>query len=261
LWLLSCASAWAWGPDGHRIVARIAEDRLTAKARAGVTALLAPGQSLADNYVCNWPDYIRDDQPETGPWHYVDIPYDAVAYNAARDCTNGACVVAQVIRCERSIATPAKSATRRSRALKFFVHFVGDMHQPLHCISRDDDAGGNLRTVIYPGDPKESNLHAIWDANLVLANLGTNSWRAYADTLNGRITPAEAAAWSLGTPADWANESHAIAVNVTYKGVPPTGGPPFEPDKAYIAAGRRVVDEQLMKAGVRLAALLNRAFR
>src|SRR2546422_40060 len=85
----SARSALAWGPEGHEIVGHIAELHLTGKAKVGVAAILGPGKSISDNNVANWPDFIRHDRPETGPWHFVDIPFDATSYDPQRDCPDG----------------------------------------------------------------------------------------------------------------------------------------------------------------------------
>ena len=257
---VSVQTSFAWGPEGHRIVARVAELRLKPKAKAALEALI-PGEHLSDNYICNWPDYVRNDEPETGPWHYVDIPYDAKAYDAARDCPDGQCIVAQIKVCAASLADRKASAGDRRRALCFLVHFVGDLHQPLHCVSRDDDRGGNLRTIRYPGQLEDTNLHSVWDASLVHANLQGQDPIAYADGLNATIAFWPAYWWSRGTVAGWAWEGREAAVQYVYAGVPPTGGPAFALGEDYIVASRRVVNRQLMKGGVRLAAVLNHCLR
>lgn len=251
--------AQAWGPEGHRIVAHIAERHLSESARAAIATMLAPDQSLSDNMVCNWPDYIKHDETNTAPWHYVDIPYESGAYDAARDCPGGQCIVEQITRLEGVLADTRVSPEERFRALAFLVHFVGDVHQPLHCISRDDDQGGNLRPARWPGVKKPTNLHALWDSNLVRSGLGTQAILDYADGLNARITAPEEKAWASGSPADWAVESHDLAVKVAYRGVPADNFTVFKPAPAYIAEGRDTIEHQFMKAGIRLATLLNRA--
>jgi hypothetical protein len=258
---LQADPARAWGPEGHRIVAHIAERRLSDGARAAIGTMLAPDQEISDNMVCNWPDYIKHDEPESGPWHYVDIPYEASSYVAQRDCTNGQCIVEQITHFELVLADPKASPEDRHRALAFVVHFLGDVHQPLHCISRDDDQGGNLRPVRWPGVHKPTNLHSLWDSNLVRSELGTQSALDYADDLNAKITPRQARIWAKGRPVDWALEGHALAVKLVYRGVPTDGSKVFEPDRAYIDDGRAAVESQLMKAGIRLAAVLNRALK
>lgn len=255
------SSSLAWGPEGHRIVAHIAEQRLTTQALERIDRLLKPGERLSDNSVCNWPDYIRHDQPETAAWHFVDIPFGAANYDAARDCPTGQCIVAEIAVLTATLQNPDARLRDRARALRFLVHFVADLHQPLHCISRDDDRGGNLRTIRFPNQTKETNLHAVWDMSLVHAALGTNDSLTYAEALSHRITERDETAWTNGTIADWAIEGHDIAVSKTYSGIPPVGGPPFPLTQEYVDLNRLVVEDQLMKAGVRLATVLNQALK
>jgi hypothetical protein len=119
---------------------------------------LLDGTHLAD--VSTWADDVRRDHPETSRWHYVDIPYVATNYDPARDCQatdHGDCVIAEIARAERVLGDTSKSKAGRAEALKFLVHFVGDMHQPLHSIERKDpvtghgDAGGNGVHVTFFG--------------------------------------------------------------------------------------------------------------
>ena len=130
---------------------------------------------------------------------------------------------------------------------------------PLHCISRDDDRGGNERTILFPDQAKPTNLHAVWDFNLVRAVIEKQDVLKCADALEAGITPAQAQAWSGGAPVDWAMESHVVAIQSAYAGVPPVGGPPFALDAAYVRANTRIVHLRLQQAGVRLALILNRA--
>ena len=259
--LLVVRPALAWGPEGHRIVAHIAENRLTPEARRDLHQLLLSDQAISDTSICVWPDYIRSDEPETGPWHYVDIPYAATNYDPAVCCVSNQCIVEMIPQMEKMLGDKSAPIPDRTRALRFLVHFLGDIHQPLHCADRDDDRGGNLRTARYPGLIKDTNLHSIWDSNLVLDNMGDCNPLEYADLIAGKIGSRQSRNWSKGTPADWAWETHTLAVNHAYKGVPPTGGDPYVITQAYVDANKPVVELQLMKAGVRLASVLNRCLR
>lgn len=259
--LLVGPRAHAWGPEGHAIVGRIAELRLTDAARAGVASLLAPGTHLSDDGVASWADAIRRADASTGPWHYVDIPYGAAAYDPARDCTNDDCVVAQLVKQEAVLADTTAGREARATALRFIVHFAGDLHQPLHCISRDDDRGGNLCRVLYPGHPEETNLHVVWDSNVLQACMAGRDIRSFAAALNARIGRRQLRRWARGDAAEWAWESHQAAVAYAYPGVPPAGSPPWVITHDYIAACQPIVERQLARAGVRLAVILNRALQ
>lgn len=257
--LTSALPASAWGPEGHRIVAHIAELRLTDEAHQALAQLLAPTEQISDNTICNWPDYIRQEQQGTGPWHYVDIPQNADAYEPSRDCPNGQCVIEQIEAMEKIVEDETKSVEDRNIALRYLVHFLGDLHQPLHCIDYDADRGGNDRPVVYPGQSKPTNLHAVWDMNLVYSMAKPLGALEYADKLNSKISNRRAKQWAKGTPEEWAWESHELALHQAYAVVPPKEGPPVALDAAYVKASKKVVQLQLMKAGIRLAEVLNRS--
>ena len=155
---------------------------------------------------------------------------------------------------------PKASKNDRAEALKFIIHFIGDIHQPLHCAERNKDKGGNGRLVFFLDRPEAVNLHQVWDTFILLDQKGTMRNPVYAELLNSAICPAQAAEWAKGTPTEWANESHALAVKNVYAGVA-TDGPPPKLDQNYVDAGGSVVNRQLQRAGVRLATVLNDVFR
>jgi hypothetical protein len=256
---LAVDRAGAWGWEGHIIVGRIAEQHLTDKAKAGIIQLLGPDRKIEDTSVATWPDNIRRDRPETGPWHYVDIPFEASSYDASRDCQTGQCVVAQLEHFAAVLADTNATTVSRAEALRFVVHFVGDMHQPLHCTERNHDKGGNLVKITFLSENQPGNLHSTWDSLLIREYLAGGDVLQYADQLNSRITPQQAKDWAGGSVADWAWESHQQAVARTYAGVP-IQDTPVNLDAKYVSANREVVETQLMRAGIRLSVLLNKAF-
>jgi hypothetical protein len=257
---LAVGRAGAWGWEGHIIVGRIAEQHLTGKAQAGIALLLGPDRKIEDTSVASWPDNIRRDRPETGPWHYVDIPFEASSYDASRDCQTGQCVVAQLEHFTAVLADTNATTVSKAEALRFVVHFVGDMHQPLHCTERNHDRGGNLVKITFLSESQPGNLHSTWDSLLIREYLGGGEVLQYADQLNSRITPQQAKDWAGGSAADWAWESHQQAVAHTYVGVP-IQDTPVNLDAKYVSANREIVETQLMRAGIRLSVLLNKAFQ
>jgi hypothetical protein len=126
--------ALAWGKAGHRVVATLATSMLTPEARNQVTELLGPNVTLAT--ISTWADEVRPSRPHTAPWHYVNIPRDATSYNAGRDCRRG-CVVSTIEQSLRVLQDPSKGRAVREEALRWVVHFVADLHQPLHAIADD----------------------------------------------------------------------------------------------------------------------------
>ena len=253
--LLLLLLAWpvqAWGPLGHRLVARLAEPQLTPTARTEVRRLLATErlQSLTD--VASWADDLRRSDPTLGrrsaKWHYINFGSSDCRYKPARDCRNGDCVV-EALRTQAAIlADRTRSDAERLQALKFVVHFTGDIHQPLHA-GFGNDRGGNTVQIQYRG--KGSNLHAFWDGTLLSSRgLGetTYLWRLRA---SGTPRPAPAALYTPRAPVEWAEQSCAIVRE-----------PGFYPASArigddYIARHRATAERQLQLAGTRLAAVLN----
>jgi len=255
----------AWGGQAHRLVARVAASHLTPVAGRAVRSLL-DGASLAD--VSVWADQEEDRDPQTSSWHYVNIPAEAASYARERDCpvSNGRgrrgqpdswrnCVVDRILYNEERVANRALTRAERAAALKFLVHLVADVHQPLHAI--DLARGGNRIDVVAFGStncaprgatPFACNLHGVWDSTLVL-HRRLNDDR-YVAELEREIARN---GWSAGngTPADWANESHAIAKRVLLS----AGG---AVDESYFRAHLPVIDERLARAGLRLAAVVNR---
>jgi len=239
--LCSPLAAYAWGSEGHRLVAEVAEAQLTPEARSEVNRLLAlePGATLAS--ISTWADENRS--PSTAPWHYVNLPRDSgCKYEAARDCPDGHCVVGAIERQARVLASSATDADKL-KALKYVVHFVADVHQPLHA-GYADDRGGNTYQVQAFG--RGTNLHALWDSRLI------ENWPGGAQTLLAELkaTPSNV---SNAAPAQWAEESCRI---VAADGFYPTG---HKIDSDYAKGAAPALKERLSSAARRLAALLNSA--
>ena len=251
LCLATAVPAQAWGPAAHRIIATVATDRLDPAAQRGVAALLGD-RSLAD--VAYWADDVRRARPETARWHYVDIPVGRHEYRPSRDCRSerhGDCAIAAIARFRAVLPDRRARTSARREALEFLVHLVGDIHQPLHCAD-DGDRGGNEVDVFLLRRP--TNLHAVWDSGLVSAtHLSEN---AYARRLDDWLDKQDVARLSGGTVADWALECHDVAVEHAY--VLPANR---RLGAAYVRANAAVVDRQLALAALRLARVLNEAFR
>jgi hypothetical protein len=251
-------AAFGWGGTGHQIVALIAEDHLSPAAKAGIEELLGH-EHISDAEIASWADEVRRQRSNTAPWHYVNIPTNADAFDRGRDGHDGANVIDAIEAQAKILEDKSASREKREEALKFVVHFVGDIHQPLHCADRDGDKGGNKRLVFYPGARKATNLHSVWDTSLLKDAMNGKRVLEYATSLGKRITEKQRKEFAAGTATDWANESHRIAVEQVYKGVAADGPPPTL-DKSYVEKGQRVVNEQLLRGGMRLALLLNGAF-
>ena len=303
--LLVAPPAWGWGCDAHRIVALIASAKLGEPARAAAIALLAAHPIAPDERGCRppsqnfladvgmWADAIRGDEPDTAPWHYVELSREATRSALPRACRGGRCVTGALAR-QLDVLRSEAPAAERARALRFVVHLVADLHQPLHA-SGNADRGGNCLPVTYLGDAPRAersgerwqpNLHAVWDTALVSTLLARAHETAseYAEALRRRRAD-DIAAWQRGEIRidDWAWETHQVGIDVAYgRLLPPV---PIELparvetcrgnrevgrrmaalgvriDDAYVEAVRPVVETQLAKAGARLAAVLDATLR
>src|SRR5512140_2302238 len=140
--LLAPALARGWSGPGHQLVGAIAEERLTPEARAFVRAI-AGDAPLSSAAIADWADQVKD--RETRPWHYVNIPFSSGRYVPARDCPRGACAVAAILRAEATLRDPRAGAIARADALRWLVHLVADLHQPLHAGDGRDRGGNDLR--------------------------------------------------------------------------------------------------------------------
>lgn len=259
----------AWGHVGHQTVGYIAQDRLKPSAWKAVEEILGQDQDLAS--VSTWADAIVRMRPETAPWHFfnLNVRQDQSEYDIADVCRNHDCVVDQIEKDCDILDQRFASIRDKREALKFLVHFLGDVHQPLHCAD-DKDRGGNEKWFRYYGPTGHSehytwvDLHGFWD-NLLEPKAKENP-RRLAFQLEKEISPEDEKAWARGKASDWAYESFLIAQNEIYKELPE--GPLLEknrwgrdlPEDYYSSKMREVADRQLEKAGVRLAYLLNHLF-
>ena len=243
LTVLLATNVFAWGKEGHQVVAGLAETQLSAKARTEVDRLLAlePGATLQS--ISTWPDEHRNSA--TGPWHYVNFPRDTCTYDASRDCPDGNCVVGVIGKQLEILASKAPDETRL-KALKYVVHFVADVHQPLHA-GYADDKGGNTYQLQAFG--KGSNLHALWDSGLI------KSLNEDIDALTKRLVGLRSAA----------NAADLDVVQAAEESCKIVGGAGFYPSRKvgqdYVERFTPVVEQRLATAGARLAGLLNRVFR
>ena len=249
------SAARAYGPTGHRIVGAIAESYLCSVASDEVRVLLG-GESLADAGV--WADRIRSDPGwrHTSAWHYINVP-DRGRIERASGGDRGD-VLWAIARFRAELSDPSVAPRHRAEALRFLVHFIGDVHQPLH-VGRSDDRGGNEITVMLGG--KRTNLHALWDAQALLkADRRSVGYRVngQAEALRGLTEPDIARLQR--TPARvWARESQYLRPYV-YAFEPRAYGGTFRPDTEYLARARELSKLRLSQAGVRLAGTLNEIY-
>ena len=240
---------YGWSQEGHLIIVRIAESYLTPKTKAAVAELLGK-ETPCD--VAVWADYIRT-QPGyewTKPLHVASVPDNASKFNMERDCKHG-CNVSAILKFTDILEKKTASRKEQVEAIKFLFHFVGDIHEPIHVTSRDQDKINGIELKFFS---EPISLHKIWDAYILLRAVKT--WESYADDLQKKITPEQFAKWSAVTdPAIWADESHAVTVKYAYD-IPKDK----KIDQAYCDRCLPVLNERLQQGGVRLATRLNAIF-
>jgi hypothetical protein len=272
--------AFAWGDEGHQVVGLIAQSFLETDVRKRINALLAADtDDLTAHDIASattWADKYRDanfegSRAKTRQWHFTDIEITAPdlhkacfnhpALPSGTVASNGPaadCVVDKIDQFAAELADPKTDAEEQVVALKFLLHFVGDLHQPLHS-SDDNDRGGNGKKVSANGF-RDGNLHHYWDSEFV-ALLETDA-KSIASDLIGHISKAQINTWQVGSPADWAMESFKVAKADTYGLLPePSSRGSYRLTDKYITTATDDVALQLSRAGVRLAFVLNKAFR
>lgn len=239
--------ALAWGKTGHRVIAAIADTQLSGLARAHVKEIIGV-ESLDE--AANWPDEMRSDpapfwQKTATPWHYVTL--DGITYDHAPP--EGDALEA-LGRFRATLQDPAASLADKQLALRFVVHLVGDLHQPLH-VGKCCDRGGNEVKVTWFGKP--TNLHAVWDSALV--DDEQLSFTELAAKLERHSSNQDVIDWWDINPRDWITESAQIRETVYPAAT--SDKAPAELSYAYVYRFTPVMERRLKQAGVRLAAYLN----
>lgn len=270
--------AVAWGGQGHRLIAELAYARLTPAARAEIDRLLAAGPAhpvegcalVTFGDAATWPDCVRSKVPftATAEEHYDNIPLFGRAPKRSY-CPNARCATEAIKRARRVLADRRRPAGERLEALAFLTHYIGDIHQPLHAAGNNDRGGNDVKviylgvaTYTFNGRENQNTLHGVWDTPLLSAALrGDGSGKAEIVAL----ADAQGRQWRGFAPDRWAAASHAIAVDVAYGALPVRPAPnvspsaPVEISQTYVDAATPIVREQVAKAAVRTADVLNRA--
>jgi hypothetical protein len=240
--------AFSWGKTGHRVIGQIAENHLSPKAALAVRGLLGT-DGLAE--VSNWADEIRSDPAwkRAEPWHYVNIPdgetYEAMEKNPAGD------VIVSLKRFEATLRNAAASKEDKVQALKFMVHMVGDLHQPLHAGKRVD-SGANRVSVHWFRQVEATNLHTVWDSLLIdQENLSFTEWTRFLDD----PTEAEVKQWQSSSYVVWMEESFKLRDRCyDFK-------PELPLSYEYVYKSMPIVKQRLLQGGIRLAGKLNAIFQ
>ena len=294
LLVLVPAPAFAWGGKGHRFVARIAfrylDDR-TQNLLSGILAgdtdtSCASATTLEDKMACvsTWADDVRRDRTQTANWHFTDISIIDESFDTARDCRptpKGDCSILAISRFRALMVDNSATPLQRAEALKFLIHFIGDLHQPLHDAD-DSDLGGNSKHVTWFGEKTNTafktdwNLHSVWD-EAIIAHAGKDEPTYLTDLVAD--LPAfqlpltiDLAKLQAGSVVSWANDGHDIARDHSYGTLPaqdPNDPVTVSGDKTfrfhladeYHTANEPLVQQQLRLGGIRLARVLRETLR
>jgi hypothetical protein len=245
--------AHAWGKIGHRAMSTVVENHLTPAAAAAIRDLLEPGETLADASL--WADEHKRDLAGSGPWHYVNVPITEAQYDA-KYCPSTGCVVSKIGELRSTLLDPGSSRAEKQQALRLLIHFVEDLHQPLHVGDRSDRGGNDLQVRFFN---KGTNLHRLWDEGII-EHHSTDEVK-WIGEIESFATAEQIRQWSIGGVESWANESlsaarqayclpgtHSMLKSGTVLG------------QEYLDASLPVVRRRLAQAASRLTTMLNEIF-
>jgi hypothetical protein len=253
-----CGNAFAWGDTAHQVICEMAFRLAKPVTQAEIQRLINsdPSATFPDfSESCVLPDHPRIRAPE----HFLNLPRDSAGLTSDNCPLAQKCVLTAILSDIKIVSSKDEPDAKRLLALESLGHWVGDIHQPLH-VSFEDDRGGN--TIKVSGCAR--NLHAVWDSCLVYYSVGSDVVKATASLIT-TITPAMRVQWLDASPRDWANETFAIAKAPTTRYCVMHGqscdlsGETLTITTEYSEANKPVVREQLQKAAVRLADILDKA--
>jgi S1/P1 Nuclease len=296
-------AAHAWGCKGHQTVALIAEKHLTPEAKQMVEKLLADnpidpklkrwcGNATSDLMLdsSTWPDDVRNER-KNGPWHYIDIPRGKHRGSFEEYCGTEGCVTRAIEEQRAILKDKSADPLKRAEAIRYLIHFVGDLHQPLHAINNADNGGNCVPVKYFHHDPLPNpvhperedyspNLHQVWDTEIVERDMEVSNPHRYADELDEKFH-SETAGWEAAGihVENWVWTSHERAEGMVYAAFPEKIG--IEPDvkpkscadnnhmgkrmfekhlaigEAYQSSAAKAAETGLAEAGIRLAMILN----
>lgn len=244
-------SLMSWGVVGHRAIGQIAENHLSKKAKIAVQEILGT-ESLA--MVSTYPDEVRSykEYAYTAPWHYVNVAHGLTSEQFKKELVGmkKANIYKALLTCASDLKDATKTKEEKVFALKFLVHLVGDLHQPMHT-GRSEDSGGNAIKVKLMR--KESNLHGLWDSGLI--DYAGMTYKELATTCDV-ISKKEKKTWQKEDVATWAFESYDMSQKLYAEAAV---NPEFDYD--YYPKHADFVKKRLAQAGLRLAGMLNEIYK
>tara|TARA_R110000868_G_scaffold109769_4_gene298058 strand:- start:3701 stop:4498 length:798 start_codon:yes stop_codon:yes gene_type:complete len=243
------AAAHAWSDDGHKVACAIAWEDLTRTARGGVKIILGIDTKEQFAESCIWADEYSLENPESASWHFVPVRPRRRSVEIERDCREpDSCALIQIDR-NIDLVRDGPADLDKSKALKFLIHLVADVHQPLHVAQKKGDFGAEI-SASFLG--RSTNLHDVWD-NELLVEYGV-PWNDLSTLLHEAISSEQREVWTQSAPLAWANESLDIAMSNS------TGYARYSSvvlGESYLKGNIEVVRERLSQAGVRIGHILN----
>jgi hypothetical protein len=251
LLISSSAILISWGVVGHRAIGQLASNHLTKKAKAAVKDLLG-SETLA--MVSTYPDEIRGykQYAYTSPWHYVNLPegLNFEEFSKQLKAMDKPNIYKAILNCVSDLKSDTKTKEEKEFALKFLVHLVGDIHQPMHTGHSEDSGGNGIKVKLMR---KESNLHGLWDSGLIdYAGLSYKELAASCDVLPKN----EIKNWQTDDVAKWAFESYQITSQLYAEAA---ANPEFDYD--YYPKHAEILNKRLSQAGIRLSYLINEIYK
>jgi hypothetical protein len=248
LCLLGSAEAAAWGQIGHRVTGEIAEGYLSEEARAAIEDLL-PNETLAE--ASTYADEMRSNpdsfwQDVAGPYHYVTVPKGKVYADVGAPKQGDSVSALNAFR--KTLLDPRASRAQKQLALRFTIHLVGDLHQPLHAGNGTDRGGNDLKVQFFY---ENSNLHRVWDSQMI--DRRQLSYSEWSEWLGNKISAEQAKEWATPDPSVWIEESTQIRDTIYPDGT--------NLGWDYLYTHLPTATERLQQAGIRLAAYLNDLYK
>lgn len=242
----------AYGRVGHAVIGEIADDRLTPEAKTRIGELL-DGKTLAD--VASWADEIRSDRRATAPFHYMNFPKEMDRPEQEHLELEQGTIYMAIVHYTDVLANPNASKEQKQEALKFVVHFIGDLHQPLH-VGLQEDLGGNRVRGFFFDDA--TNLHRIWDSSIIEKEYGSTTPKNIETMIIMETAPETIDGYGASMDLlDWIADSRKVMNDGVY---PAEETDSFRFAEDYQAKHLPASKQQLIKGGVRLAATLNAVF-
>ncbi len=254
LFVLFSDYSFAFGRDGHLLVAQLAFAHLSDDTKAEMQKIMGKGYRQEWIASANWAQELADRRANA--WmqvlHYVWFDSEDTGFLPDKHCVNNQCVVASILESEKVLLSDRFTLQDKRKALKYLVHYIADIHQPTNCGYRRDEGG--RKVLLKTPDLSKVSLHWVWETGL-LREMG-KPWFAHAQELNQRLKKEMKEQWQTPVdPVSWAFECHEVAKTVAYE-LARTG----KWNAAYAKDANEVIEEQLQKAAVRTAAMLNKIY-